>query len=107
MNGKVVRAGWYNGLLCICVHYHDEYMNHLCGYVAVPAGHKYHGKKYTEVCDDGGVHGGLTFSDTLSFDPYGHYWMGFDCNHYCDRRNRKTPGFVMAELEKLAKALNA
>jgi hypothetical protein len=70
----------------------------LCGYVAVPPGHPWHGLGYGSV--DVHVHGGLTFADSCheSTDGEGHgichvplpgrphdvWWLGFDCAHAFD-----------------------
>jgi hypothetical protein len=53
----------------------------LCGYVAVPIGHKVRGMTYQQA-DEVGVHahGGLTFGDKMD----GHKWFGFDCAHADD-----------------------
>ena len=53
----------------------------LCGYVAVPIGHKLHGMSYQDA-DEIGVyaHGGLTFGDKID----GRKWFGFDCAHADD-----------------------
>lgn len=37
------------------------------GYVAVPPGHQFYGKKYEEVDQYVSVHGGLTFSDFAAY----------------------------------------
>jgi len=53
----------------------------LCGYVAVPIGHKLRGMTY-EDAEGVGVHahGGLTFGDNMD----GRKWFGFDCAHAGD-----------------------
>lgn len=66
-----------------------------CGYVAVPAGHPWHGRDYGVVGlgDDVDVHGGLTYSGACSErichvpregEPDGVWWVGFDCAHGMD-----------------------
>ena len=63
-----------------------------CGYVAVPPGHPYHGKRWDDVDLD--VHGGITYADACTADgeichvpkpgePDDVWWFGFDCAH-CD-----------------------
>lgn len=53
----------------------------LCGYVAVPIGHKLRGMSYQDAGDIGvHAHGGLTFGDKMD----GHKWFGFDCAHADD-----------------------
>lgn len=60
----------------------------LCGYVAVPPGHPWHGKGYDEV--DASAHGGLTYADKCGGhichvpapgEPDDVWWLGFDCGH--------------------------
>lgn len=70
----------------------------LCGYVAVPPGHPWHGKSYNEL-DVPGVHGGLTYSDKCHGavchvpapgEPDDVWWMGFDhahCDDLCPARD--------------------
>lgn len=55
---------------------------HLCGYIAVPPGHPWHGRDIFEV--DASVHGGLTFSGHLDGAPAGWHVLGFDCGHAGD-----------------------
>lgn len=71
----------------------------LCGYVGVPAGHKYHGIHYDGVHLDEDPHGGLTFSDScrhgadestgICHVPQNGddnvWWLGFDCAHLGDK----------------------
>jgi len=50
----------------------------LCGYVALPPNHPWHGKDYSDVSAD--CHGQLTFAERM-----GPYWcLGFDCGHAGD-----------------------
>jgi hypothetical protein len=51
---------------------------HLCGYVGLPKGHKYYGKKYIQIDVD--VHRGLTYSKKDD----GFWVIGFDCAHFGD-----------------------
>jgi len=58
-----------------------------CGYVGVPEGHPWFGKRYDDVEAD--VHGGLTYArpcqgDVCHAAPEPRYWLGFDCSHYRD-----------------------
>lgn len=61
-------------------------LGYRCGYIRVPKGHPWHGKKYGEI--DCSVHGCLTFSDPDMPCHKGGlddgYWVGFDCGHYGD-----------------------
>ena len=69
-----------NGLKCI-IHRHPS-LKHLCGYIAVPLGHKLYGVDYSKLYDwmDIQVHGGLTYAGKKGDD-----WLfGFDCAHWHD-----------------------
>lgn len=68
----------------------------LCGYVAVPPGHKYHGLDYDAV-PSMDVHGGLTFASSCDEEspsgichvpspgrPGDVWWLGFGCAHAWD-----------------------
>jgi hypothetical protein len=67
-------------------------LGNLCGYVAMPPWHPWHGQHY----DNRGLpeaHGGLTYADfchgTICHepkwgDPANVWWLGFDCAHYMD-----------------------
>jgi hypothetical protein len=61
---------------------------HLCGYVAVPPGHPWHGATPDEI--DADVHGSLNYGSPCNGDichvpkpgePADVYWLGFDCGH--------------------------
>lgn len=63
----------------------------LCGYVAVPPEHPWHGAHYDDV--PASAHGGLTFADRCHGEichvpqpgePDDVWWFGFDCGHYQD-----------------------
>ncbi|HUT57227.1 MAG TPA: hypothetical protein VNA25_05065 [Phycisphaerae bacterium] len=65
----------------------------LCGYIAVPNGHPWHGVDYDNIHAEGGdyveVHGGLTYSRKNSGeigtpDTPRSWWVGFDCAHLGD-----------------------
>jgi hypothetical protein len=67
----------------------------LCGYVAVPPGHPWHGKGYDDVNHVVRVHGGLTYADSCegnpkichvpeAGEPDNVWWLGFDCSHHMD-----------------------
>ena len=54
---------------------------YLCGYLKLPEGHSWYGKKVdSENSPDCDIHGGLTYSE---FEEDG-YWIGFDCCHSSD-----------------------
>ena len=79
----------------------------LCGYIAIPQGHPWHGSGYDDI--DVQVHGGLTYAqprDTFGPEaPVGSWVLGFDCCHAGDgihepgeKRSRQ---YVRDELESL------
>lgn len=68
-----------------------EGSGHLCGYVAVPPGHPWHGLDWDEISAE--VHGGLTYASECSesvchVPAHGEsddvWWIGFDCAHSGD-----------------------
>lgn len=81
-----------HGFSCLAKRNH---MGVWCGYVAIPPGHPWHGKRYDSV--DPEVHGGLTYSAPCQDDdrpkreqichvpkpgePDDVWWLGFDCGH--------------------------
>lgn len=73
---------------------------HLCGYVAVPESHPWHGATIWDV--DADVHGGISWSGrgTANIgwrgdgDPARHWWVGFDAGHLGDL----VPGLLAREL---------
>lgn len=84
------RAEWrVEGLPCIV---RRIPLGTLCGYVAVPPRHPWHGMNYDFA--DVSVHGGLTYSEPCQHDvchvvPESAkadevWWFGFDCAHYLD-----------------------
>lgn len=100
----------------------------LCGYVAIPKGHLWHGVKYDQI--DAYAHGGLTYSDGCrsntrdgeeigichASDGDDVWWIGFDCAHIFDVDPRgmglawpnatyKDVAFVRDEVEKLAEQI--
>lgn len=90
------RAEWRDrqtGYPCLAVR--NESAGMWCGYVAVPPGHRAHGRHHSDVDDDVGVHGGLTYSGPCDErgkvchvardgEPDDVWWLGFDCNHSGD-----------------------
>ncbi len=66
---------------------------HLCGYVAMPPGHPWHGKDMDDVGAD--VHGGITYAQGCRGnvchvpkpgEPDDVWWLGFDHAHSGDKR---------------------
>ena len=60
-----------------CTVWRHPTLGHLCGYVAIPKGHRVWGKGYDDV--DVEVHGGLTYADEDK--ETGEWVFGFDCSH--------------------------
>lgn len=63
----------------------------LCGYLGVPPGHQWHGKRYDEIAAS--VHGGLTYAGKCAYrichipapgETDDVWWVGFDCAHFQD-----------------------
>lgn len=81
----------------------------LCGYVAVPPGHPWHGKGYDDVPAD--AHGGLTYSEACSGrichvpkpgEPDNVWWLGFDHAHsgdHCPAHARFGSSFRLSDFE--------
>lgn len=57
----------------------ETFGGHFCGYVKIPKGHPWHGKRYDDI--DCACHGGLTFCDFQRFENPNDFWIGFDCGH--------------------------
>jgi hypothetical protein len=81
------RIEWqHEGLTCLILR-HPQ-LGHLCGYVAIPAEHPWHGAEY-DALGDVTVHGGLTYSQEMpdhgcdALDA-ATWWLGFDCAHAYD-----------------------
>lgn len=86
------RVEWkHEGFPCLIVRNES---GALCGYVAVPPGHPWHGRDaFGDNAIDASVHGGLTYSGACDGkichvpdpgDPDDVWWLGFDCAHYRD-----------------------
>jgi hypothetical protein len=84
-----------HGFPCLIVRV--PHSGHLCGYVAVPPGHPWHGKGYDDVRTKDGewpdAHGGLTYAGACSGtichvpkpgEPDDVWWLGFDHAHCGD-----------------------
>ncbi len=110
------RVEWRtNGLPCLIVR--ADTTGALCGYVAVPKGHPFHGVGYDDV-PDVSVHGGLTYSDACGGhvchvpqpgEPDDVWWLGFDCAHSGDMSPAydyhgiyRDVAYVRAEVDSLA-----
>ncbi|WP_273382568.1 hypothetical protein [Enorma phocaeensis] len=73
----VVRKWEHAGMTCAIRH---GVLGCPCGYVRVPEGHPFHGRRYDE-CDVE-AYGGLTFSGEIGGE--GGWWLGFDMAHIFD-----------------------
>lgn len=73
----------YQGYHCLIRR--SMHAGQLCGYVAVPKGHKYYGKDTDsdELCRIE-VHGGITWANHFPELQDGLWYIGFDCAHYMD-----------------------
>jgi len=86
-----------DGFPCLIVR--QRRTGHLCGYLAVPPGHPWHGRDYSQsdAAQPGvvepSVHGGVTYADKCADDichipkpgePDDVWWLGFDCMHSGD-----------------------
>ena len=82
-----------------------------CGYVALPVGHKLHGKSDVQIDDEVNVHGGITLAGRIGSDDLGRFWAGFDMAHYHDfdpydyERCIRTDEECIAETNRLAEQL--
>lgn len=63
-----------------------ETAGHLCGYVKIDSSSKLYKMDYGDIHKkyDINVHGGLTFSDPLSYKGLNDFYIGFDCRHMID-----------------------
>jgi hypothetical protein len=71
-----------------CCVLRQSHSGHLCGYVGVPAEHRYYREEYGKLPGEvhESCHGGLSFyGSTLNFlhEPR-LWWFGFDCAHHGD-----------------------
>lgn len=80
--------------------------NHFCGYIEIEPNSPIYTCDYTTLTHID-VHGGLTFSDFHEvFDESKTKWyLGFDCNHWCDQKDPKSFEYVLKELVNLSKQL--
>jgi hypothetical protein len=60
----------------------EAFGGHLCGYVIIPPGHPWYGKRMDEI--DCECHGGLTFAGEHPDVAEKNYLVGFDCAHAFD-----------------------
>ena len=110
-----------HGLPCIVLRHPRS--GHLCGYVAVPPGHPWHGVDFATLWREDGcpnVHGGVTYAERCAGsvchvakpgDPDDVWWLGFDANHAWDVSPRDASwgdgdyrdiGYMRRECERLA-----
>lgn len=109
----------HKGVPCLILR--QPHMLHLCGYVAVPAGHPWHGKGGEDIEAD--AHGGVNFAspchgEVCHVPAPGEaddvWWLGFDACHAWDlapgnpfargdgHTSYKGVPFMKAECERLA-----
>jgi hypothetical protein len=102
----IIKCGRFQ---CIIVRNTSGNMSWLCGYIALPPGHPWHGLGYDDV--DATVHGGLTFAspaDECHFAgvPVESWVLGFDCAHYGDgmfgEASPRGEAYVTSELANLS-----
>lgn len=77
------RDAWIDGVTgYICAIERNRPFGHLCGYVALPEGHPWHGRKHSELQAD--VHGGITYAACLPrHAEHGPLWLiGFHCGNF-------------------------
>lgn len=74
-------AEWHYLGLLLTIKRHEE-LGHLCGYVHIPMGNRYHGADSYEAYGNLEVHGGITFSQKANIGP--DWVLGFDCAHHLD-----------------------
>jgi hypothetical protein len=105
------------GLNCLVVR--DSALKHLNGYVCVPEGHPYYGKRHKDV--NVSAHRGLSFSaqfwDEVEERWKDGWWFGFDCEQPGDlvpAKGNQTENdvyrnidYVKNEVKKLAEQLAA
>ncbi len=91
------RVEWqHDGFACLIVRQPE--LGHLCGYVAVPPGHPWHGLNDSSVYDlpedkQPSAHGGVTYAERCQGtichvpapgEPDDVWWLGFDAAHSGD-----------------------
>lgn len=85
--GKIEKDFVIDGFRCVIV---GQRMGHRCGYVKIPADHKYYGVEDDDINVD--VHGGWTYSG-YTYNNYPaeasgkSWWIGFDCGHWGDAKD--------------------
>lgn len=93
-NFKIEKEFNYNGYDCVVV---GLSMGHRCGYIGIKKGNKLYGKDYDYInCEyDIDVHGGFTYGEYNHTGEYptniadDTYWIGFDCAHYMDGKDKE------------------
>lgn len=68
------------GLDCLIVR--NPFLGTLCGYVRVPARHRFYGLRSVDWSDVAHVHGGVNKVGLM--DAWEGWWVGFDCGHVHD-----------------------
>lgn len=88
---QVVEREWrHRGLKCLVALDEEFFEEWFSGYVAVPKGHPFWGKRHNQVKVD--VHGGLTFAQQGANNSVlknkDLWWFGFHCRHATDDTSR-------------------
>jgi hypothetical protein len=103
-----------NGFECLILR---QETGHLCGYVAVPKGHKLCGVTWLSYTTDSGypdIHGGINYTSFMRNDE-SKWWIGFDCAHggdlipghtYASNGIYRNVAYVRNECLKLALMIN-
>lgn len=84
---KIEKDFVIDGFRCVIV---GQRMGYRCGYVEIPADHKYYGVEYDKIDVD--VHGDWTYSG-YTHNNYPaeasnkSWWIGFDCGHLGDAKD--------------------
>jgi hypothetical protein len=121
----------WRGLPCLMTR--NEVSGHLCGYVAVPPGHRWHGLEWDDPTMGASslyAHGGVNYSKPCADrvchvpkpgEPADVWWFGFDCVHAFDfapmharyglpchkSQTYRTAEYVLGEIRRLAEQLAA
>jgi hypothetical protein len=78
-----------------------------CGYVSLPPGHPWHGRKWFDLSHVR-VHGNVTYAKASTSGLRRGCWLvGFDCSHYWDVRPVAHPELEVFAMTELAIAVTA
>lgn len=103
MQSNIVVFGVYRGMVWSIKRVFSQ-DGHFCGYVTLPTNHVLN--DFPDTLMDGcgelaapqmPVHGGITYDQMTDVGRV----IGFDCGHWCDRRDPKSLEFTFGEIIKL------